>query len=220
MTGYIKLHRTIFENELLQEPQHLKLWLWLLCEARYEEDEIVVSGKKIVLKRGQLSHSLRFIASKLGMGKRAVEGGLRGGQNGDMIRITTGTGQMLITICNYDKYQIGDGFEGTRRGQDGDKTGTKIKNKEKKKKEIKEKSFGFEGKTVRLTVPDYLSWRDSFFAVPDFLATLKRIDDWYTDKPPRGGNWFFPAQAWLKKEHEKHLTGAINDKISEGKNEN
>jgi hypothetical protein len=41
-----------------------------------------------------------------------------------MIRIETGTGQSIISVCNYNKYQDVEDESGTASGQHRDSTGT------------------------------------------------------------------------------------------------
>ncbi|MBX2989478.1 MAG: hypothetical protein KF802_16435 [Bdellovibrionaceae bacterium] len=57
------------------------------------------------LERGQLTHSLRFLAEKWGWEKDAVARFLRQLKTETMIETQTATGQSVITICNYNQYQ-------------------------------------------------------------------------------------------------------------------
>jgi len=105
--GWIALHRKIIQNGIMSKPPlHLKLWIWMLCEARFSDS----NG----LKRGQLKTSIQEMRNamtyKIGYIKmipsimqiRSVYGNLTKDKN---ISVTKITGGLIITILNYSKYQ-------------------------------------------------------------------------------------------------------------------
>ncbi len=80
-------------------------WLWLIENAAWKECR-VKSGKKIItLQRGQLCYSIRFLAEKWGWSPAKVQRFLDALKTDTMIDTVTDTFQMVITICNYSKYQ-------------------------------------------------------------------------------------------------------------------
>jgi hypothetical protein len=84
-------------------------WDWLVAEARFNDCKIDANGRTITLRRGQLSHSIRFIASVWNWDKAAVSRFLTRLKTESMIETATETGQLVITICNYDKFQAEGG---------------------------------------------------------------------------------------------------------------
>jgi hypothetical protein len=80
-------------------------WAWLIENAAFSETEIGTGGKRVKLQRGQLSYSVRFLATAWKWDKAKVSRFCLALSNDDMIRVQTETGQMLITICNYEQYQ-------------------------------------------------------------------------------------------------------------------
>ena len=105
--GWIALHRKIIENGIMSKPPlHLKLWIWMLCQAKFSNS----NG----LKRGQLKTSIsemrEAMSYKIGYRKitpsimqiRSVYGALTKDKNISTMKITGG---LIITILNYDKYQ-------------------------------------------------------------------------------------------------------------------
>lgn len=106
--GVFAVDRGIFDHPVLnsREPfSRREAWLWLLSEAAWKPRSFRSQGKQIELKRGQLSHSVRFLADKWGWSKSAVGRFLDVLQTETMIEKESGTGQVVITICNYDQFQ-------------------------------------------------------------------------------------------------------------------
>lgn len=107
MTGFVKYQRERFKHPLFRSQKFCRgyAWDWLVSQASYMDREIDVRGKTIILKRGQLSHSIRFIADIWNWDKAAVSRFLTRLKTETMIETSTETGQLIITICNYSEYQ-------------------------------------------------------------------------------------------------------------------
>jgi hypothetical protein len=107
MPGFFIVHRKIFKNYLFERGEFCKgyAWLWLLSEASYEDRDFRVGYKKISLKRGQLSHSIRYMADVWGWPKSNAQRFLNRLKSDHMIDTDTRSGQLIITICNYEEYQ-------------------------------------------------------------------------------------------------------------------
>lgn len=111
MSGWIKLHRQIFDSDLWSDVVAFRLFTYLLMMAAHQ-DGIKING--IELKRGQYIRSYRNLAKDLGYVekrgvkqhsistiKRNVEKLVKSGRV-NAIETDYGT---LFTIVNYDKYQ-------------------------------------------------------------------------------------------------------------------
>ncbi|MGZ9109155.1 MAG: hypothetical protein ACXW4B_10095 [Micavibrio sp.] len=81
-------------------------WIWLVGEAAYIGHDKRIMGKPVYLSRGQLSHSLRFMAEKWGWSTSAVDRFLKDLCAWNKILIDIETGQNIITVCNYDDFGI------------------------------------------------------------------------------------------------------------------
>ena len=91
------------------DPVYFRAWIWLLCEAKYKPTRQRKGAGKataIELRRGQLSHSRSFIAKALGLSEQRVRTFLNCLKIEGMISVQINQGQMVITICNYEEYQI------------------------------------------------------------------------------------------------------------------
>jgi hypothetical protein len=107
--GFIALHRKIFENPIIgSNPAYFRAWVWLLCEAKYKPTSYRIPGKSaaIFLQRGQLSHARSFIAKALDLSEQRVRTFLNRLKIEGMILVDINQGQMVITMCNYEDYQL------------------------------------------------------------------------------------------------------------------
>lgn len=106
MSGFVAFHREAIEHHLFRgDAQRLGAWLWLFSKACWKPTPFDISGRTIVLERGQLVVSRAQLAKAWGMSESAVERFLTRLQTEQMIGRETGQGRSIITICNYEKYQ-------------------------------------------------------------------------------------------------------------------
>jgi hypothetical protein len=107
--GHFIVPRDIFEKGLVQDPVMFRAGLWLLSEVAWKDREQEVSNGRtkavIHLKRGQLTHSIRYMVKAWGLTERRVRTILDRFKNGSWIDTQTDTHQTIITICNYDALQ-------------------------------------------------------------------------------------------------------------------
>lgn len=92
----------VFEDAPYTERE---AWEWMIAEAHWKEREKPLMGKRVKLKRGQFSHSLRFMAERFKWSKDKTARYLKKLELWDMVKTESATGQNIITICNYSKYQ-------------------------------------------------------------------------------------------------------------------
>jgi|GEM_PF-2071207 hypothetical protein len=111
--GYIAIARGILDHPIVgaRKPfSRLEAWAWLLLEAAWKPRRVHMSNDRVhgvlELERGQLSHSLRFMADKWGWSVKKLRRFLVWLETDQMITTQTDTGQTLITICKYNDYQL------------------------------------------------------------------------------------------------------------------
>ncbi|MBO6629932.1 MAG: hypothetical protein JJ939_16075, partial [Alphaproteobacteria bacterium] len=128
--GLFTVDRSIWEHDLFSdEPMtEREAWLWLIGEAAWKPRKVRLGYSLIDIERGQLTHSVRFMADKWKWNKDRVARFLNMLKNRDMIETGTATGQTVITICNYEKFQNFDEYRETvarqepRQQRDGNET--------------------------------------------------------------------------------------------------
>ena len=105
--GWIKIHRSILDDELYLAEKFTKLqaWLDLLLLAEFKPKSIFVRSIKVKVERGQLAMPIRDLAKRWKWGINKVQSFLRELEGTGKIDIKKGNTINVITICKYDKYQ-------------------------------------------------------------------------------------------------------------------
>jgi hypothetical protein len=107
--GFIALSRGLPNHPIVGFRGKFKLseaWQWLLFNAAYRDRVFNVGSTPIALKRGQLAHSTRYMATAWGWkSESSVRRFLDRLKTGAMISADSGAGITVITICNYEFYQ-------------------------------------------------------------------------------------------------------------------
>ena len=180
--SYIKLNRGITEWEWFTDDNMLKLWIYLLVNAQYQDGRF----KGIDVKRGQVIVGRKKLAERLGMTEQRVRNCLNRLKSTNEITIKTTNKYSLITIVKYDIYQ-GESEENNQ--QNNQLANQQQTNKEPTKnqqrttvKEIK--------KYKKLRNKEVISNKDTEFdtspefnkALQDFEEMRKRIKKPLTDR--------------------------------------
>ena len=110
MTGWICLHRgwrdcDVFEDDDTPMSER-EAWVWLIENVAWKATRRRnMKGERIEVQRGQFHTSLRTLGDAFNWGKNKVDRFLRKLVDHGMIGTVAGQSGLLITICNYDKYQ-------------------------------------------------------------------------------------------------------------------
>lgn len=125
--GVFAVSRAVFDHPAFaKEPfTEREAWLYLISEAAWRPVTIRVGGVQVDLQRGQCAHSIRYLADRWKWSKSRVDRFLGRLKIGTMIGTQAGHGVTVVTICNYDDYQV-VGLPGrdTNRDTSGDSSGT------------------------------------------------------------------------------------------------
>lgn len=66
--------------------------------------------------------------------------------------------------------------------------------------------YAFFGKTIKLTSRHLKEWTRLFHSIPDIVAELSMIDEWWQQQPPaKRTNWFIATKGMLNKKHQENL---------------
>ncbi len=114
MSGWYRMHRGWQDNPLFARDEFSKrdAWVWMIERAAWKETRAKAGGSIVTLERGQFTASIRFMAEAWGWHRAKVERFLGALKTETMIETRSETGQIVISICNYEEYQAGeDGAE-------------------------------------------------------------------------------------------------------------
>lgn len=111
MEYYIPISRRLFEHPFWCEERvfsRFEAWIDIVQSARFEDTKQLIGNRFIEVKRGQMLVSLRFLAGRWQWSTKKVNSFLDLLIQDKMIIKETPkeTGQTVITICNYDKYNF------------------------------------------------------------------------------------------------------------------
>lgn len=111
--GYVKVYRQIKNTSVWIDPSKLKLWLYCLMEASYDDHEVFIGTQRISLKRGQFITGRNQLEKEFNVGcARAVHVSgstlvrwLELFEKSEMLNIKKTNKYSVVTILNWDKYQ-------------------------------------------------------------------------------------------------------------------
>ena len=103
MNGWIRLDRAIQDNFLWQEPEALKLWLYLLMAASLTDKATAFNGQMLNIKRGQLVFGLNAASARLNISIRRLRKYLNWFESDDMIDKQVTNKFSIISITNYSQ---------------------------------------------------------------------------------------------------------------------
>lgn len=117
------MQRGWMDNDAFSDEPYTEreAFLYLVENAAWKDRNYRVGARVYKLKRGQLTASFRYLAEAWQWNKNKVDRFLEILRISDMIGTVngteSGTGQTVITICNYSKYQDVSQESGTDVGQ-------------------------------------------------------------------------------------------------------
>jgi len=101
MEGWISLHRKFLDWEWFDDPNMVKLFLYLLLKARHSDG----NWKGVELKRGEILTGLDSLSLNLKISKQSLRTCLKRLEKTQEINTQVTNKYRVITICKYDSYQ-------------------------------------------------------------------------------------------------------------------
>ena len=110
-SGYVAIYRATFEHAVLTTPAERYAWIWMIAHVEWKPRTVTVDRKSLLLARGQMLHSERFLADSWGMTRAKVRSFLNRLAASGMVNHQSNHLGSLVTICNYNDFQVGDEVE-------------------------------------------------------------------------------------------------------------
>lgn len=101
MASWIKIFRELLQWEWFQKPEMVQLFIYLLLKANCEDKQ----WQGITVKRGQLVTSNSSIRNDLRLSEQTIRTCIKRLISTGEITYKSTNRYVIITICNYDKYQ-------------------------------------------------------------------------------------------------------------------
>ena len=162
MEGFIKLHKQLTRWEWYKDSNTMRVFIHCLLSANFRDSK--VSGTNVL--RGQLLAGREVLADELGLSISNVRTSLKKLQSTSELSITSNRRGTIITVNNYDSYQI----------EDTPKVKTIAP-----KKDIEDRIYEFK----KSLVPHLDKYGKTM---------LKNFSDYWTEKSPRGNKMRFEKE--------------------------
>ncbi|MCP4368218.1 MAG: hypothetical protein GY797_08955 [Deltaproteobacteria bacterium] len=197
------MSRNIIDHEVFQNGNLLRVFLYCLVKASWEEGPKKVRGVR--LNKGQFVHGLLVATEVLKIPRTTIYRNMKKLEDLNIIEMKVEPRLTIITVLNYSIYQDLKTYYGTKwerkRNSSGTETETKKELKElnKKKKYIKKKKFlDF----VYLTEEEYQKLCDQF-TEPVVLKKIQALDDYVAYKGAKYKDHYRTILAWHRKDEGK-----------------
>lgn len=103
--GYIKIWRKIEDSGLIQLPNALALFMYLMLKATHKDRKMGSPIGVIELKRGQYVSGRKELAAKLKQSEQQIRTSLKRLEDMQILTIKSTNKYSIYTIENYSKYQ-------------------------------------------------------------------------------------------------------------------
>lgn len=109
MHGWVSVHRKMLDNPVVfKDADHVAVWMYLLLNATHKECQVLFKEEKITLLPGQLITGRKAISDKLKISDSKVHRILKLFEIEQQIEQQTSNKNRLISIKNWDKYQLSE----------------------------------------------------------------------------------------------------------------
>ncbi len=108
MQGFITIHRKIIESAVYKDSNAVHLWLHLLLKCNHKDNDFIMNGKLVSVKRGQTLTGRKKLSLETGIQESKIERLLKLFEKMQMIEQHTNNRNRLVTVLSYDEYQSGE----------------------------------------------------------------------------------------------------------------
>ena len=115
-SGYIKLYRSLQEKGYYRNSKYVHLWVYILMKASYQQKEYLFNNQIHTLEPGQFIVGRKTIKRETGISETTIERILSCFESEHQIGQQKNNKFRIITILNWDKYQV----DGQQNGHETD----------------------------------------------------------------------------------------------------
>lgn len=169
-SGWVKLHRSIFDNPIHSNYKYSWLWVVLLLMASHTDTSFLHGNTLINLKKGQFVTGRKQLATKSGIKEGTVETILNYLETQQQIKQQKTSRYRIITIVNWDRYQ---GTQQEKRQRNDNEITTKRQRNDTIKNDKNEKNDKKRTERKISTIPKFKENKD---------LIIKKFQDKYPEK--------------------------------------
>lgn len=139
--GWIKLHRKLLKNPIMQNAELLQLFVYCLLKANHDKSEFIFNGKMQKVERGSFITGLHVLCGDLKQKQTSIHRRLKVLRDLGYIGIKSEKRFSVISIAKYDTYQLSTQQGGNQMENKGKSSGNQVEtnnndNNEKNEEEI------------------------------------------------------------------------------------
>lgn len=200
--GWIKIHRNILKNPWMHNADVLGIWLYILLNVAYQNEDVVFEGKRITLQPGQGLFKMRQVAKILGVSHSKLNRTITLFKSETQIETQTSPRNTLITVVNWNKYQVRETQNETQAEHKRNTNGTQAEHlpiniKNLRNKEIKN-VYGIY-QNVFLTDEEFQKLKAEF---PDWQERIDRLSEYIESKGAKYKNHLATIRSWARRDKQ------------------
>jgi len=185
--SFVKLPRAIREHPLGGDPESLALFVHLLINAAYQEQDAVIDGKRITLKRGQVIFGRTSYAKRIGVSDAVLRRSIRRLKKWQLIGSEATQRFSVITLLPSDLWQTRDTESGTKKNIYNNNNN--ITEKVGKNPTLPQVVNTIKSKGIRVDPEDFFNYYDA--------------RGWTLPSGQPIANWISLAYSWAKRDKDK-----------------
>ena len=126
--GWVSIYRQIFDNKDLKDNNHILIFIYMVVHASHKPAIVNYRNKRITLKRGQLTVTVKDLAKRFNLSIKNVRTILKNLEVANTLAHTLHRQLSVYTIVNYNKFQDNDPSEVKLLGNQTGKQNNKYTN--------------------------------------------------------------------------------------------
>ena len=201
--GWIKIHRSILKNPWMKNANILGTWIYILLNVSYQPEDVVFEGKRITLQPGQGVFKFNEMAKILGIPKSTLYRVIELFQSEKQIEKQSTPRNTLVTVVNWQKYQVNGKQNGEQMGNKWETDGKQMGNLPINKKNLRNKEiknvYGIY-QNVFLTDEEFQKLKAEF---PDWQERIDRLSEYIESKGAKYKNHLATIRSWARRDREQ-----------------
>jgi uncharacterized phage protein (TIGR02220 family) len=102
---FIYLWRSILQTSFYKNPLTCRLAVHLILSVAWKDHKVMIGGKEVLIKRGQVPTGRIKLAEETGLSERNIRTSLKHLEKCGFLTIKSTNVCSIITICKYNEYQ-------------------------------------------------------------------------------------------------------------------